>query len=184
MERNRPITGAVVLAAGASHRFGAADKLLAPVRGEPMVQHALRLVLREDLAVRVVVTASGGVSAVARGVEVCAVPPGSQSDSLRAGIAWLQARGAARALVLLGDMPFVTDADVSRILAAPHDRPACAVLDGTPMPPAAFPARLFGALMALTGDRGAGTLLRQLPDLIPIPLPPAHLHDIDRPADL
>lgn len=180
------VTGALVLAAGGSRRFGAADKLLAELDGQPLVLHSLRRILRDDLAVRVAVTASGRVGDLARGlgIETCEIAPGQQSDSLRAGIARLQARGVTRGLVLLGDMPFLSGADLSQLLATPADRAASAVLEGVPMPPAIFPARLFGALLALGGDRGAGALLRDLPGLIRIGLPPAHLRDIDRPEDL
>jgi molybdenum cofactor cytidylyltransferase len=48
------------------------------------------------------------------------------------------------------------------------------------MPPALFGARHFGALEALSGDRGAGALLADAPCL---PLPPGRL-DVDRPEDL
>jgi molybdenum cofactor cytidylyltransferase len=84
-------------------------------------------------------------------------------------------------LIALADMPLVP----LRIL------PACweafdgdrltSVCEGQRLPPALLGGAHFAALGALTGDRGAGALLRDAPTL---PLTPDQALDIDTPADL
>jgi molybdenum cofactor cytidylyltransferase len=73
---------------------------------------------------------------------------------------------------------------VARVLTAPPGQAVSAELDGAPLPPALFPAALFARLEALSGDRGAGAVLRALPGRIAVPVPPAHLRDIDLRSDL
>ncbi|MRN67546.1 nucleotidyltransferase family protein [Brucella sp. 10RB9213] len=180
-------TGAIILAAGQSRRFGEQNKLLATVNGAPMTTHVMRLVLRADIASSVVVASSPDVFACASmlGLSVCSITPdGPQSASLRAGLVYLKNEKLSRVLILLGDMPFVTSEDISELLASPHDIPACTAMNETLMPPAIIPRRLFDALDFLTGDRGAGSLLRQQRDLRRIVLPAAHLRDIDFQEDL
>ena len=182
-----PITGALLLAAGRSERFGPQNKLLAPVAGEPMVRHALRLLRAPGIAAPLVVASAPEIAAEAArlGLEALMLPPGGpQSESLRAGLGQLRARGIGRLLVLLADMPFLTDADVARVLTAPPGQAVSAELDGAPLPPALFPAALFARLEALSDDRGAGAVLRALPGRIAVPVPPAHLRDIDLRSDL
>jgi molybdenum cofactor cytidylyltransferase len=83
-------------------------------------------------------------------------------------------------------MPRVTTADLAAVLdraRATGLRAAAAGPDG-PLPPACFPDADLPALMALSGDRGAGALLRDLPAAQRVPLPPAHLVDVDTPEGL
>ena len=179
--------GALVLAAGQSRRFGTEDKLLAVRNGRPLVAASLRLTQRPGIAQRLAVVSSPAVAALAVGLGVVPlkIDPGQgQSASLRAGLVRLRDLGTTRLLVLLGDMPFVTPRDIDRILARPSDRPACASLDGVPMPPAVFPGSWFDRIAALDGDRGAGSLLRDLDPADLLPLPAASLRDIDLPDDL
>lgn len=172
----------VLLAAGASRRFGAADKLLALLDGQPLVSHAAAAMRGVPLARRIAVVSNPAVTAYVQGFEIVTIPSGGQADSLRAG---LEAAGAPeRLLVALGDMPDVTPAHLARVIAAATDEAPAASHDGTaPLPPACFPRRLFPALAALEGDRGAGSLLRDLPPEQLIAAPRL-LRDIDRPKDL
>ena len=175
--------GVVVLAAGASRRFGAADKLLAPVGGRPMAAHAFARAAAVAAAARVAVVSAPGVADLARGAGLVPspVPPGHpQSHSLRAGLDALP-QDVEAALILLADMPFVTDADIAAVLA--RGAPACAADGPRRMPPALLP-RAWWSDPGLTGDAGARALLMRIPPASCIALPPAHLRDIDRPADL
>ena len=188
---------ALVLAAGQSRRFGAADKLLAPVEGRPMLVHALEAASHPAVALRLAAVSSDPVAALVRaqGFEPVAVAPGGpQSASLTAGVAEASRRGATQLMILLGDMPFIRAADIDALLALAETGAACAEegpppsapppAHPTPLPPAVFPRALFPALAAATGDRGAGFLLRAIPAGRRLRLPPGHLRDIDRPADL
>ena len=48
--------GAVVLAAGASERFGVHNKLLVDIDGEPLIRHVVRVIIDSGIAEVVVVT--------------------------------------------------------------------------------------------------------------------------------
>lgn len=173
---------AVLLAAGASRRFGAEDKLLEPLNGVALVRHAARLAARFPRALGVVSSVRVQAEVAAEGLDTLLLPDGlGQGDSLAAAVA--QVGAVSRLAVFLGDMPLLTDADADAILAADPARPACAVLNGVTMPPAIFPHDWLPRLAALTGDRGAGSLLRAASPA-PLPIPAARLRDVDRPADL
>ena len=172
----------LLLAAGASRRFGPQDKLLAPLRGRPLVDHAAATMRAVPLDLRIAVVASAAVAARLEGFRIVTVAPGGQAESLRAGVE--AAGGADRLLIALGDMPDVTPDHLARVLAAATDASPSASHDGASvLPPACFPRDLLPALAALHGDRGAGSLLRGLGpgQLVAAP---ALLRDIDRPDDL
>jgi len=181
------ITAGILLASGASRRFGAADKLLAPLEGRPLVAHAAAALAQAVAGPLIVVAARPEVAAAVPGFAPVrpARPDPAQSDSLAAGIARARALGAGRAVVTLGDMPRVTP----ELIRAVRDRctaaQAAAATDGTrPMPPACFPAALFDTLQALSGDRGAAPVLRALPEGQLVAAPAGALVDIDTAADL
>lgn len=174
--------GAVLLAAGASHRFGAEEKLLAPLNGDALIRHAARIVA--GFPVRLAVVSSDAVRAEVErsGIPCLTVPAGrGQGDNLAAGV---RAIGDVdRLAVFLGDMPFLRAEDVARLLSTDPHRPACATLNGVPLPPAIFPRHWLPRLAVLSGDRGAGALLRA-GDVAHPAIPAAHLRDVDRKGDL
>lgn len=172
----------VLLAAGASRRFGAADKLLAPLFGRPLIAHAAAAMRAAALDRRIAVIANRDLTALLDGFTLLQIPPGDQSASLRAAI---RAAGEpARLLIALADMPHVTADHLDRVVAATReDRPAASHDGGPPMPPACFPASWLGRLDGLRGDRGAGRLIRDLP-ADALLAAPGLLADIDRVEDL
>lgn len=172
----------LLLAAGASRRFGAEDKLLAPLRGRPLIAYAAEAMRGAALDNRIVVIANPDLVRHLDGFRIILIAPAAQSDSLRAG---LEAAGQVdRLLIALGDMPRMTPAHLDRVLAATTaDRPAASCDEGPPMPPACFPRSWFPRLATLTGDSGAGRLIRDLPPQALIAAP-GLLTDIDRPADI
>lgn len=179
--------GALLLAAGQSRRFGPPDKLLADLDGMPLVWHAAQALLLPAIDHRVAVVASATVADVLRplGFAIQMLPGNQpQSASLAAGVAELTGRKVDRAIIMLGDMPFVQAHDIAQLLAFPADQPACAWAANAPTPPAIFPGSWFSQLAALTGDRGAGALLRDIPPTSRLSLPADRLRDIDRPEDL
>lgn len=179
------ITAGLLLAAGRSTRFGADNKLLAPLRGRPLLSWAAGTMGALPLDHRIAVTADGRVAALLPGFDIVTVAPGAdQSASLRAGVALARALGADLLLVALGDMPLVTPSLLDGVLRRARDHGAAAAVDGDlRAPPAAFAAAHFDALLALTGDRGAGAILRGLPDAALEPAP-GLLADIDTRDDL
>lgn len=152
----------LLLAAGASRRFGPADKLLALLNGRPLISHAAQALRLTPLDYRIAVISNAALLPLLDGFQVVTIAQGHQSDSLRAGLA--AAGSPERLLIALGDMPDITPDHLTRILDTATDAlPSCSH-DGTaPLPPACFPTATLATLSRLTGDQGAGRLLRDLP---------------------
>lgn len=181
-----PRHAALVLAAGSATRFGS-DKLGALLDGEPLLAHAIRAA-RAAPVERVVVVARPGLAIGtwdgAPPVEAIRLASTALSDSLKAGIAALA--GFDGAFVFLGDMPRVPHGQAARLAAIIGTNVAAMPrFAGRPGHPVLLSAALFPALAALSGDEGAGKLLRSRPDVAfdDTTDPAIHL-DVDRPDDL
>jgi molybdenum cofactor cytidylyltransferase len=189
-------TTAIVLAAGASSRFGS-QKLLAPLAGRPVLQHVLDALAAAGLG-DVVVVLGEAAAAIEAGIawrdERRVVNPRPQdglSSSLRTGLDGVAERipAAEAALIVLGDQPAIR-ADVVRTLlgaaAADPSRPivrARYTADTAPNP--VLVRRSAWALAAgLSGDRGLGPLLAGRPDIVLAVDVDGANPDIDTPADL
>ena len=181
---------AILLAAGASRRFGTADKLLATFAGEPLALHAARRIVELTPGRRIAVCPDDhGMLAellASRGFEIVVnpYPERGLSHSLSCGIAEAARGPETAALVCLADMPFVGTGHLRSLLAR-FDRvsaPVVASSDGkTAMPPALFDRALFDRLRASEGDRGGKALLANAALVM---AGPGELADIDRPGDL
>lgn len=179
--------GAIVLAAGLSRRMGAA-KLALPVDGVPMLARTLATVEAAGLPLLVV---TGGHADAIRAIAADRPTVHAQhhaeglAESLKAGLAAAPTDWDA-ALVVLGDMPFLS-ADTLRRLADALAGGAPAVVpvdEGRRGNPAGFARTTWPRLMALTGDQGARLLLDSLgAHDIPVEDPGIH-RDLDRPEDL
>jgi molybdenum cofactor cytidylyltransferase len=157
--------GGLVLAAGEGRRFGA-TKQLALLDGRPLLAHAVAHALAVPALDPVVVVLGHEAAAVRAGVGDLAattvvVAPDwheGQAASLRAGIAALGDVDAA--VVLLGDMPYVTPAVIAGVLD-PGDHDAVrATYGGEPGHPVLLTRRLLDRAGELTGDEGFRALLR------------------------
>ena len=157
----------VVLAAGRSSRMGDANKLLLPLEGKPVVAHTVDAA-REIGRVRVVTghqRAEVETALAGRDVEFVHNPDfaDGMSSSIRAGLAGVE----GDAMIVLGDMPDVTAADLGRLLDAFCDAEANRIvaardpLNGHRGNPVLWPARLIPRLRELDGDRGARALLEE-----------------------
>jgi CTP:molybdopterin cytidylyltransferase MocA len=148
----------IVLAAGAARRFGA-PKQLAPVRGRPLLAHVLDLV---DDPIVVLGAHAEQVRPVAAGarVVVCEQWAEGQAASLRCGVAAAGAVDAA--VILLGDMPFLTRAVIAGARAA-FERGGCDAVRtayrGRPGHPVVLGRPVLDAVPSLRGDVGARELL-------------------------
>ncbi len=159
---------AIVLAAGSSRRFGAANKLLAPLHGRPLLTHALDTARAAPVAWTLVVTGAdhARIAASARQnlPRVRIVHARRHRDgiaaSLAAGLTALPQR-VEEALVFLGDMPRIPPGLASWLLRRRGGRgPSVrAMLNGHPAHPVLLARADFAAAAALTGDRGPGALL-------------------------
>lgn len=182
---------AIVLAAGASSRFGSAKQLVR-VAGRPLLHTAVaRAAEVAGTAVMVVLGA--------RAAELTPLLTHSQSSvvinrdwreglasSIRAGVARLPASCTAVLLTLV-DQAAVTAEDLKRLVSAWRRQPeyiAAACYGATTGVPAIFPRSTFSDLQSLRGDVGARVLLQRNPDrLVRVPMPSAAI-DIDTPEDL
>lgn len=183
---------AIVLAAGSGIRFGG-GKLLAPFRGKQLVRHAVEAALASSAAPVLVVVgadeeriASALTGLVVRYVQNPRFAEGL-STSLQAGFAALPAESRA-AMVLLGDMPLVRAGLIDALVAAwrvggPEAVvPTCRGRRGNPV---LLSRALEPDLHALSGDVGAGPLLRARPSVREVPVEEeAVLLDADTPDAL
>ncbi|MBK9517347.1 MAG: nucleotidyltransferase family protein [Anaeromyxobacter sp.] len=188
--RPAPVAG-VLLAAGRSSRMGS-NKLLLEVGGEPLVRRAARVALEAGLDPVVVVTGHQAalVEAALRGLPCRAVrapdPAQGQGASLAAGLAALPP-GAEAAVVLLADMPRVTAAMVSALVARATGSEAPLVLSdygGVLAPPALYRRALFQELSDPGETPGRRVLARHRAEALTVAFPAEALADVDVPADL
>lgn len=185
---------AIVLAAGLGSRFGGASKPLAAFRGKPMIRHVCEAALR-SLARPVLVVLGHRSDEVAEGLDgldviAVACPDFAEglSRSLQAGFAALPGEARA-ALILLADMPLVEGEVIDDLIAAWREAPSALAIvpthDGKRGNPVLLSRALAPEIMALTGDQGAGPLLRRLPGVVERPSEHASvLRDIDTPEAL
>jgi molybdenum cofactor cytidylyltransferase len=181
----------VVLAAGASTRFGAAKQLVR-VNGRPLMHTVVsRAVELAGHSVTVVLGARSGELAPLLKHSPASVAVNRDwsegiASSIRAGISHAPTT-ADGVLIMLADQAAVTTEDLRRLAGVWRRNPAgiaTAQYAGGIGVPAIFPRWCFRELNELRGDRGAQSLLQRHVDrLIRLPMPSAEL-DIDRPEDL
>jgi len=180
------------MAAGESRRWGADNKLLAPIEGRPMIRNTAEAVLKSAVRPLLVVTGhdADGIARALEGLPVSFHPAPDFADgmsaSLKAGIAAVPAHCDA-ALICLGDMPFVSAATFDRLAEAYEGQAALfPTYRGQRGNPVVLSRALFGAIRNLSGDKGARELLRSIPDQVAeIAVDdPGTLRDVDRPDAL
>jgi molybdenum cofactor cytidylyltransferase len=182
---------AIVLAAGASSRFGSAKQLVR-VAGRPLLHTAVaRAADVAGAAVTVVLGARAAELAPLLTHSAASVVINRSwregiASSIRAGVARLPPSCTA-VLLLLVDQAAVTGEDLKRLVGAWRRQPehiVAARYGTTTGVPAIFPRSSFSDLQALRGDMGARALLQRNPDrVVRVPMPSAAL-DIDTPEDL
>jgi molybdenum cofactor cytidylyltransferase len=182
---------AIVLAAGASTRFGGIKQLVR-IDGRPLlhttVSHAVEI--------------AGAATIVVLGAHAAELAPllthtpatvvinrdwrEGIGSSIRAGVTRLPA-ACSGVLLALADQVAVTAQDLQRLVGAWRRQPeyvAASLYSGTVGVPAIFPRSRFRELAELRGDMGARRLLHRNPDrVVRVPMESAAL-DIDTPEDL
>ena len=190
MDRRR--IGALVLAAGASERFGSV-KALARLGGLPLLQRVLDTAAATGFGDVVVVLGDAAEeieAAIAwRGERRVRNPdPGAGlSSSLRVGMASL-AEGTEAVLVLLGDQPLVRVQVIEVLLAALGDCGRQVVAPryagGGGANPVLIAREAWPLVLEAAGDRGLGPVLRAHPALVHEVAVPGENPDVDTPGDL
>jgi molybdenum cofactor cytidylyltransferase len=175
----------VLLAAGRSVRYGAANKLDAEFLGHPLGLHVVTALEGVPFLARVAVVDDCTLDFASRGYTVIPNPTAAtgMAGSVTLGVAHAKALDADAVLIALADMPRVTATHVYRLLEAAHGPDAVvASSDGvSPKPPALFGQSRFDFLLTLDGDTGARDLVRGGRHVV---TSPAELFDIDTPDDL
>ena len=184
--QNGPMqVAAVILAAGASTRFGS-PKQLARFGAGTMLE-AVVAMAREAGLRPIILVLPPTIAAPRDAVPVVnARPEDGLSRSLRLGIEAVPAEVNA-ALVLLGDQPTVSLETIRLILAAPRgDRPIVAAVSaiGETAPPVLLMREAFGLAADATGDEGLRSILRERRDAVTTVAVGEHAPDVDTPADL
>ena len=186
---------AIVLAAGASRRYGSPKQLL-HYRGESLVARSVRLAHLAG-ADAVCVVLGYRADQICHALKKGHVRPGGTTTvrnarwrdgmgrSLACGVRSLDRRARA-VLVCLADQPLLEAGDLAALALAWRASPRSVVAsryDGKPGVPAIFPRSHFAALESLSGDRGAKMLLASSNDVLSVPIPLAAV-DIDDSRDL
>ena len=185
--RTRLLIQPVILAAGASRRFGSC-KLLQSLHGQTLLERCVDSLSDTGLPAPVIVSGAWHKQLRQRHPTLAlAENPNwraGMGSSLAFGIRQVPAECDA-ALILLADQPAVTGDDLQALLSAFTQRPriTCSLYRGQRGVPAIFPRQDFPYLQTLQGDRGARALLRapQTP-LNCVPLPGGTI-DIDTQQD-
>lgn len=116
-------TVVVLLCAGLSRRYGVGNKLLALLDDKPLVTHAAELCATIPFAGKIAVVPPretelhGLLSSAGFDLVINSDPASGKDCSIRLGLAAAQELGARGALILLGDMPHVTQAHLRRLSA-------------------------------------------------------------------
>lgn len=178
------MTALVILCAGGSERFATGPKLLADLRGRPLVAWAIEHARDSGAGEVVVVVGAVDLSGVL-GDEVV-VTNGRWREgvatSLRAGIEAARRRGHDAVVVGLGDQPAVTPGAWAAVARATSPV-AVAGYRGRRAPPVRLAAEVW-PLLPTTGDAGARVLMAERPDLVEVVPVEGDPDDVDTPADL
>ena len=184
---------AVILGGGAGTRFNRDEpearpgaKLLAKVRGKPLIAWAIAPALEAELDELIVVSGAADLSEV--------VPQGAtllsnddwargQATSLRVALDWCARQGHVSAVVGLGDLPGLT-ADAWRTVAAARGGPIVfATYYGRRGHPVRLDAEIW-SLLPISGDEGARSLANRRPELVTELACEGRTADIDTQEDL
>jgi molybdenum cofactor cytidylyltransferase len=187
--------GAVLLAAGASQRFGSDNKLLANIKGKPLIRWVAEEIVH-SVAEVVVVTGCDHLL-IEKALEDLPLRfahnlswTTGMGSSIAVGIMALgpQVRGA---FIVPGDMPFLTSALLKDLIATFNETRGASIvypttLLGEQRNPVLWPRRFFPVLGSLSGPGGAKHLLAtSVNSQKPVPVVDKDAFaDIDFPEDL
>ncbi|MGO4385941.1 NTP transferase domain-containing protein [Microvirga sp. 2YAF29] len=166
---------AIILAAGCGIRFDVGPKLLTSLKGQPLLRYVVQAATVSIADPVIVVTGhrSGEVETALAGLDARFVLNPSYenglSTSLKAGFRALPNHTKA-AVVLLGDMPLIRPDLIDTLVNAWREKgePAALIptMDGRRGNPVILSRSLEPEIMRLTGDTGAGPILRGRSDVV------------------
>ena len=183
----------ILLAAGQSNRMRGRDKLMQHVDGMPLLRRsALRAMSVGPVLVALPPSPHPRYGAL-DGLDLhqIAIPDAAEgmNASLRGALAQVPADVTA-VMVLLADLPELTETDLHTVLQSVTDHPDCVIWrgatdDGTPGHPVVFDQSLFSELSDLQGDSGAQAVVRRYRHGLHLQRLPGQnaLLDLDTPED-
>jgi molybdenum cofactor cytidylyltransferase len=187
---------AVLLAAGASRRFGGENKLLARIDGTSLVRRAAVELIKSRVAGVIAVTGfeADQVREALGGLDIQFAENREYADglasSLRCGVAALP-DDAAGVMIALADMPGMAGEHLNRLIIIFEEEQCGKIVyldreDGSQGNPVIWPARYFAELQKLEGDTGARKLIQRYSENTRPLIVDADdvLDDIDTPRDL
>ena len=176
-------TAAVILAAGASTRYGS-PKQAARIGELTMLESVVAVADAAGLRPVIAVVPSG--VAVPHHVLIAENddPGAGMSQSLRLGLAAVPPDAGA-AVILLGDQPTLDPSIIGRLLSDDGVRPVVAAhAEGRIGPPVLIRREAFWLADEATGDDGLRNVLAGHPELVTTVPVIAHAPDVDTPADM
>jgi molybdenum cofactor cytidylyltransferase len=184
----------LLLAAGASQRFGADKRLASLPSGDTLLATTLATYQRVVGHCTVVIDQADEVLArwlQAEGASVVLAdsrhPPRGMGDSLAQGMRLIASQDVDACLIALGDMPWVQDQTLKTLLAKLAQSPIVVpAWQGRRGHPVGFGSRFFAQLCHLSGDRGARAVLQaHSAECCVVPVADSGVvQDVDTPADL
>ncbi|MFQ5557126.1 MAG: NTP transferase domain-containing protein [Acidimicrobiales bacterium] len=182
----RGTIAAVVLAAGSGTRFaGRTHKLLADVKGVPLVRRAVDAARGAELDETIVVIgATDLLGVLPHDVTVVRNDhwEDGQGSSLQVAVAYAGSVGHRAVVVGLGDQPGVPVAAWRAVAEEDHDL-VVASFGGRRRPPTRIGSALW-AQLPVSGDEGARVLMRRRPELLRAVACEGDPDDIDTVEDL
>ena len=181
--------GFLLLAAGASSRFGGC-KQLARFNGRSLVRHTLENLSKVCCDRPHIVLGAYGDDIRPEVEDLASVVSNPKwqnglASSIAIGVRGIASQGSDGVLIALADQPLVDVADFCRMIEAfDGSKAVAAYYDHQIGVPAIFPKSMFQELMSLAGDRGAKSVLgkyHENVDLVPMP---NAAKDIDTESDL
>jgi len=167
MEEHIQIT-AIILAAGLSSRMGGTQKLVMPYRGQPLIKYMLTALDRSSLVSEVIVVTGHdrlAVDAICSEQNVNTVFNQDFSKGLSAsiltGVKSVESR-ADGILICHGDMPNISEIHIQQLCEAfiqESEKIIMPSYKGKQGNPVLWPKKYFSQLMALSGDKGAKSIL-------------------------
>ena len=183
-------TSSIILAAGQSRRMGDLNKMTVEISGEPMVRH-VGIASSGSLARETVVVTGHKKQEVMEALKGLNVVQAHNADyesglstSLRCGIKALS-KDTANAIVLLGDMPFITSDMIDTLIKTASEHPNHIIVSthhGKRGNPVLWPRVFFDELCSVQGDIGARHIMAANQEsVIDVELGSAASLDLDTP---
>lgn len=142
------------------------NKLLASLRGKPIVRHVVESAVASAAEPVIIVTGNAGteITAALEDLNVRFYENRDYSlglsESLRSGVNCVPPH-CSGALVLLADMPFISAATIDMLIKAfdPEHSICVPTYQGRRGNPVLWGRQYFGDILALSGDKGAKSLM-------------------------